>query len=94
MIIRKKGTFLTYLAAKSLIRVPYLGIPNLVLGEKKIPELIQYDATPRKIASEAIRILADKRSQESMKNDLREVSRRLGEPGATGRAALEVLKLL
>ena len=94
MIITNKGTFLTYLAAKSLIKVPYLGIPNLVLGEKKIPELLQYDATPKKIASEAVRILSDKRSQELMKNDLKEVSRRLGEPGATGRAALEVLKLL
>lgn len=94
MIITNKGTLLTYLAAKSLIRVPYLGLPNLILGKHKFPELLQYDATPEKIAKTAVHMLTDKTLRESLKKELEEVSRKLGEPGASRRAAHEVLRTL
>ncbi len=94
MIISNKGTFLTYIAAKRLIKVPYLGLPNLVLGERKIPELLQYDATPHKIADQAMKLLNDTKAMDRMREALGEVSRRLGEKGAAQRAAEEVLKIL
>lgn len=94
MIISNKGTFITYVAAKSVIRVPYIGLPNIVLGKRRIPELLQYDATPEKICKEAVKILTDKKTRETMLEDLKDVSRRLGEGGATRNAALEILKLL
>ena len=94
MIISNKGSFLTYIAVKSLIRVPFLGLPNLILGEKKFPELLQYDATPEKIAKEAIKILTQKNVEETMKKDLKKVSAKLGEAGANKRAAEEILKML
>jgi len=94
LIISNRGSFVTYGMAKILCKVPYLGLPNLVLGEGKFPELLQYNATPEKIAAKAVRILSDTNTRESMKKDLAEVSRRLGEPGANRRAALEVLKVL
>lgn len=94
MIISNKGSFLTYLAAKSLLRVPYLGLPNLVLGTRQFPELLQYDATPEKIAAEAAKILSDASLRQSMQKALKEVSERLGPPGASKRAAEEILKEL
>ena len=94
MIVSYKGSFLTYVAAKKLIRVPYLGLPNLILGEEKMPELLQYEATPKKIAAEALKILKDPSLRKRMKEDLEKVSRELGEPGASARAAKEVLDLL
>ncbi|MGH7197150.1 MAG: lipid-A-disaccharide synthase, partial [Candidatus Omnitrophota bacterium] len=94
MIITNKGSLLTYLAAKSLCKVPYLGLPNLILGEMKMPELLQYDATPGKIADTAVRILKDEKRWTRMKEDLKKVSQKLGEPGASRRAAEEVLKTL
>lgn len=94
MIISNRASWITYLIAKKLILVPAIGLPNLVLGEKKMPELLQYDATPEKISETAVRILKDKSLQESMRNDLNEVSRRLGEKGASARAAEEILRLL
>lgn len=94
MIISNKGSFITYLAAKSLIRVPYLGMPNLILGRKGFPEFLQYDATPKKIAQEAIAILTHPQRLQRMKEDLKDVSRHLGEGGANEKAALEVLKIL
>ncbi len=94
MIISNKGSFLTYIFAKGLIKVPYLGLPNLILGEKKIPELLQYDATPEKIANTAAKLLKDPAAKDSMKKNLRDVSKKLGDLGANQRAAEEILKLL
>ncbi|MBI4352562.1 MAG: lipid-A-disaccharide synthase [Candidatus Omnitrophica bacterium] len=94
LIILNKGSFLTYLAARTLIRIPYLGLPNILLGEKKFPELLQYDANPKKIAEEAMRLLTDEKAGESMRKDLERVSQKLGEKGASSRAAAEVLKML
>ena len=94
MVISNRGSFVTYVAAKSLVRVKYLGLPNLILGEKKFPELLQYKATPEKIAREALRILQDEKIKQSMQKACEEVSKRIGEAGASKRAADEVLKLL
>ena len=93
MIIANKGSLLTWAAAKALIRVPYLGLPNLVLQDGRFPELLQFKMTPRNLAAEAIKIVTDRKIRERMKEDLREVSRKLGDPGAGRRAAAEILKI-
>lgn len=41
----------TYWIARALVRTPYAAMPNLLLGRPLLPELIQGDATPEKIAS-------------------------------------------
>ena len=69
-------------------------MPNLILGKEQFPELLQYDATPQKIADAAIRILKDPQKQATMKRGLDEVSQKLGAPGANRRAAEEILALL
>jgi len=94
MIVANKGSLITYVAAKSLIRVKYLGLPNLILDEKKFPELLQFDATPQKIAKEAVRILTDKKLYEELKRGCADASSRIGETGASARAADEILALL
>lgn len=94
MIISNRGSFITYLAAKTLIKIPYLGLPNLILGQPRIPELLQYDATPEKIAATALQLLTDEKKIQAMKGALEEVSKKLGEAGASKRAAEEILKLL
>jgi lipid-A-disaccharide synthase len=50
---------LTYLAARVLIRVPYLGIANILLGETMYPEYIQAAATPSALASELAACVGD-----------------------------------
>ncbi len=94
MIVTNKGTFVTYLAAKSLVKVKYLGLPNLILGRECFPELLQYNATPEKIAEAALKILTSHERRQSMKKDLEEVSGKLGDLGATRRAAQEILNAL
>lgn len=93
-VITNRGTFLNYLWYRSVIKVPYIGLPNLVLGEKRFPELLQFDATPENLAAAALSLLEDGPVRAAMKKDLAEVSRRVGGGGANRRAAEEVLKLL
>ncbi len=94
MIISNRGSLVTYVIAKNMIQVKYLGLPNLILGEKKFPELLQYDATPEKIAEAAVKILGDEKSLREMKKACEETSWRIGESGASQRAADEILSEL
>jgi lipid-A-disaccharide synthase len=45
MVIVYKTSGLTYTIAKHVIRVPYIGLPNIVAGERIVPECIQHDVT-------------------------------------------------
>lgn len=94
VVITNKAPYLTYLLAKRLIRVPYLGLPNLILNEKRFPEFLQKEATGRKLGDAAVRILESPENHGAMVDSAREVSRRLGGPGASDRAADEILNFL
>ena len=52
-----------------------------------MPELIQDDFTPERVADEAIPLLTDPARAAAMRAELREVREKLGEPGASRRAA-------
>lgn len=93
-VITNRVSPVTYEIAKRLIRVKYIGLPNLILDAPKFPELIQADATGEKLGNVAASILSDPARLASMRADLAEVSRRLGGPGASERAAREILSTL
>jgi lipid-A-disaccharide synthase len=59
MVITYKLPNLTYWIAKRRIYLPYVGLPNVLAGEFIVPELIQDDATPERLAETMIRILDD-----------------------------------
>ncbi len=88
MVIIYKISFLTYLIGKMLIRVPFIGLANIVAGKKIVPELIQKDANPEKIAAETMAILKDRHRLEEIKTDLASVKKTLGEKGASKKVAL------
>jgi lipid-A-disaccharide synthase len=84
----------TYLLAKLMVRLPYVSLVNLVLGRKVVPELIQGDANPERIAAEAARLLTRAGERDRMRQGLAEVRGRLGAGGASRRAAAEVAAML
>ncbi|HET9210860.1 MAG TPA: lipid-A-disaccharide synthase [Thermoanaerobaculia bacterium] len=84
----------TYAFARLVIRLPNVSLVNLVLGRRVVPELIQGEANPERIASEAARLLTDAGERERMRAALAEVRGRLGEGGASRRAAGEVAAML
>ncbi len=91
MVIIYKSAASTYLLAKMLVRIPHVGLPNIVLGRMAMPEYLQNDVKPDKIASEVIRMLTDSAYATALRADLAEVVKRLGNPGAVGRTAELVL---
>lgn len=84
----------TYLLAKLLVRLPYVSLVNLVSERRVVPELIQGEANPERIADEAERLLTDTGARDEMRAGLAGLRPRLGESGASGRAADAVLEKL
>jgi len=77
---------LSWLAARRMVRVSHVGLPNLVAGRRIVPELLQDDATAAAIAAECLRLL-DPAERERQRAALTEVKGRLGGPGAARRVA-------
>jgi lipid-A-disaccharide synthase len=94
MVIVYKVSFLTWLLAKLCIKIPFIGLVNVVAGQKIVPELLQFDATPGKIAATAMNLLEDKKRLETIHAELYALKNTLGIPGALGRAAEEITKFL
>ncbi|HEX2746836.1 MAG TPA: lipid-A-disaccharide synthase [Verrucomicrobiales bacterium] len=81
----------TYLAARMLMRVPYLGIVNILAGKELVKELLQGDCTGKKIAAELLRLSDDSRARAALTDELREIVNTLAGEGAYGRAAEAIL---
>ena len=94
MVIVYRVSFLTWLLAKALIKIPSIGLVNVVAGQRIVPELVQFDATPNKIAKTTLELLEDKQTLEKIHADLYAVKNTLGIPGAYNRAAEEISKFL
>jgi len=58
-----------------------------------VQELIQDDFTPEAVATEVVRMLTDREYAAAMRRDLHVVRQRLGDPGASRRAARAVLEV-
>jgi lipid-A-disaccharide synthase len=94
MVIMYRSSPLTYAAARALVRVPWIGMPNLIAGRQIVPELIQGAARASAIADAAEAILVDGERARVMRADLAAVRAALGAGGAAERAAQLALELL
>lgn len=83
----------SYWLAKLLVKIPHVSLPNIVAGRRIIPELLQADANAGGIAREALAILLDPAEKRRLEQDLQEVRRKLGEPGAVERVAKVILEV-
>ncbi len=84
--------FLSYLIARSLVRVNHIALPNLVAGARIVPELVQGACTPAAIA-EALRAFLDDPSRAlALRAGLSDVRAQLCGDGAFDRAAEAVLQ--
>jgi lipid-A-disaccharide synthase len=98
MIVIYRLSPLTARLAKPLVRTKFFSMVNLIAGRAVVPELIQHDFTPERLAAETSFLLSrtpEAQSRiEEMKRGLQEVQSRLGSPGAVERAADEIVRLL
>ena len=87
MIIMYRIALLTYLVGRLMIRVPTIGLANIVAGKQIVPELIQGDASPQRIFQEAVSLLKDAKRMTAMEQELARVGELLGSRGASERVA-------
>ena len=94
MVVVYRLSPLTYRLGRRFVSVEMFAMPNLVAGTRIVPELIQDDFTPARVAAEVVPLLTDRARHESMTEALRRVKVQLGAPGASGRAADAVLDVI
>ncbi len=85
---------LTFALARRLVRVPHVGMANLLAGERVFPELLQDDFTPAHLAHEVLSLIRDPGRMVAVRRGLATVIRRLGGPGASRRAAQVAVELM
>lgn len=73
---------ISYVTARAVIRVPYLGMANLLAGREIVKEFIQRNATAERLAPEAVRLLDNDAARESMRRDFASVRNKLVAPAS------------
>jgi lipid-A-disaccharide synthase len=91
MVVVYRLSPLTYRLGKPFIHVDTYAMANLIAGKRVVPELIQDAFTPEAVAEEALKVLTDPQHAAQVRAELRAVKEKLGQPGASVRAAAAVL---
>ena len=85
-----KVSWITYLAGRLLVKVKYLGMPNVLAEKEIIPEFIQHHAQPALIAQAVLHLL-ETGARAQMFSEFHKIGEQLGGAGASERAAKAIL---
>lgn len=77
MVISYKISSLTYAYVKHKIKVPYVGLPNILLGKNVVPELLQHNATPQKLAQAVLHWYESPAEVRAVQNDFKRLHQQL-----------------
>ncbi|MGD8291824.1 MAG: lipid-A-disaccharide synthase [Desulfobacterales bacterium] len=94
MVIIYKVSPISFWLGRALVRVPNIGLVNLVAGERLVPELVQHEASAENIASALEHMLSDANQFIHLKQQLFALRDILGGGGASDRVADIALKML
>ena len=94
MVIAYRMNFLSWKIGQARVKVPHVGLVNLVAGERLVPEILQGDVTGRTLADQLSPMLEEGTVRRKVLEGFEGVRKRLGEPGAAGRVAEMAVELL
>jgi lipid-A-disaccharide synthase len=95
MVVVYQVSPLTFWLGKWVVKVPFISLVNLIAGERIVPELIQGEVTPNRVAEEAESVLESGPAREIMVNRLMKLKEGLGGSSAsekTARIAVEMIR--
>jgi lipid-A-disaccharide synthase len=93
MVVAYRVAQLTYWLAKLLVHIPYFSLPNLLAGERLVPEFLQHDVIPEKLGAAVLHWLENPAQVEALENRFIELHDRL-RLSASQQAAAAVLSSL
>lgn len=85
---------LSYAIGKRVVKIPNIGLANIVAGEQVAREFIQHDLIPEKIIPELEKLLFDETYRSDRITRLKKVKAKLGEPGSSVKTARLILQQL
>lgn len=77
MVVAYRLKTLSYWIIKSLIKVPYVSLPNLLSNQALVPELLQLEATPENIAEQTLKQLNDDKNRIALKEHFSNIHKML-----------------
>jgi len=95
MVVIYKFNRLMEIEARLLrIVIKFISLPNIILNRKVVPELVQYDATPKRVALEVLKLLDDSPEREAQLKAFDDIDYLLGGDDAITRTAVLALQML
>jgi lipid-A-disaccharide synthase len=94
MAICYKLSYITYGIAKFLLRIKYIGLPNILLNKSLVVELWQHKVNEKNVAHEVLRLLEAPNEVEHMMEGYKKIQDSIGEPGASKRAARAISTII
>jgi lipid-A-disaccharide synthase len=82
----------TYLAARLVVSVKYLGMPNVLAGREVVPEFIQHRARPDAIVKAVRQLIEQANARDRMISEFDRIVGKLGEGGASDQAARAIIE--
>jgi lipid-A-disaccharide synthase len=92
-VVCYKGSLVSYWIAKKLVKIKYISLVNLIVDKPLVKELIQGEFTTKEVRKELIKILRGT-DREIVQNGYRDLRKRLGNAGASSRAAEKMIQFL
>jgi lipid-A-disaccharide synthase len=93
-VVCYKGSWVSYLIARSLIKIKYISLVNLIMNQQIVKELIQGDCNAIKIREELDLLLHDMNYRERMLSNFQVMREKLGGEGASAKVAHSLLKTI
>ena len=94
MVVVYRTSAFSHAVARALVRLRWISLVNIVAGREVVTELLQESLTAENLEREGEGLLASPERAEAMRTELARVAAELGPPGASSRAAAEILAAL
>ncbi len=92
VVVYRTSSF-TYRLGRMLVKIPWIAMPNVLAGKRLLPELIQNEVTPRKIADEAFSLVEDPARYGEISKELLAIRSGLSRPGGLAELARRAIEM-